>query len=78
MVPLFRPGSPRVCGNCGSTLFWDDGGGKIIVSAGSMDTHGDLKLASHIFVDEKASYYSIIDGLPKFAGFDQAFDADRS
>ena len=62
------------CANCGSAILWDDGGDRIIVSTGSMDNHGDLKLESHIFVDEKPDYYSISDGLPQFAGYDQPFD----
>ncbi|NNF76392.1 MAG: GFA family protein [Rhizobiales bacterium] len=58
------------CKECGSALFWDGGDDKIYISIGSLDQSTGLRLASHIFVDEKADYYEIEDELPKFAGYD--------
>ncbi len=58
------------CQTCGSALFWDGGDDKIYISVGSLDQPTGLRLASHIFVDEKADYYEIEDELPKFAGYD--------
>ena len=62
------------CGDCGSVLFWDDGGTEISINAGSLDTPTGLTLTKHIFVDDKSDYYEINDGLPTFAGYDQALE----
>ncbi len=59
------------CAECGSSLFWDDGGDEVYISAGSLNQPTGLTLAKHIFVDEKADYYEIGDDLPKFKGFDR-------
>jgi len=59
------------CAACGSALFWDGGGEEIGINVGSLDQPTGLKLAQHIFVDEKADYYEIDDRLEKFAGFDR-------
>ena len=56
------------CAECGSVLFWDDGGDLVGINAGSLDQPTGLKLANHIFVDDKADYYEIDDDLPKSAG----------
>ena len=58
------------CGDCGSALFWDDGGEEIGINAGSLDQPTGLAVTSHIYVDVKADYYEVADGLPKFAGAD--------
>ena len=62
------------CAECGSSLFWDDGGDQVCISVGSLDQPTGLRLARHIFVDEKGDYYEIDDDLPKFAGYDQALE----
>ena len=59
------------CADCGSALFWDDGGEEISINAGSLDQPTGLKLTKHIYVDDKADYYEIEDSLEKFAGYDQ-------
>lgn len=59
------------CGECGSALFWDDGGEEISLNVGSLDQPTGLALQKHIFVDEKADYYEISDELPKFEGSDR-------
>lgn len=56
------------CAKCGSNLFWDDGSDRIGINMGSLDQPTALKLERHIFVDDKADYYEIEDGLPRFAG----------
>ncbi len=56
------------CRDCGSVLFWDDGGAFVGINVGSLDQPTGLTLARHIFVDDKADYYRIDDDLPKFAG----------
>lgn len=58
------------CQSCGSALFWDAGDDKINFSIGSLDQPTGLRLASHIYLDEKADYYEIEDELPKYAGYD--------
>ncbi|MEO1017765.1 MAG: GFA family protein [Pseudomonadota bacterium] len=59
------------CGECGSVLFWDDGGDAISINAGSLDQPTGLKIEKHIFVDDKGDYYEIADNLPQFAGYDR-------
>ncbi|NBC34531.1 MAG: GFA family protein [Alphaproteobacteria bacterium] len=59
------------CAECGSFLFWDGGNDEMNINVGSLDPPTGLKLAGHIFVDDKADYYEITDDLPKFAGFDK-------
>ncbi|MEM1048400.1 MAG: GFA family protein [Pseudomonadota bacterium] len=59
------------CRICGSALFWDDGGNQLSINAGALDPPTGLKLARHIYVDEKPDYYDIDDDLPKFAGHDE-------
>ncbi len=62
------------CADCGSALFWDDGGAAVSINAGSLDQPTGLALKKHIFVDDKADYYEIDDRLPKFAGSDRPLD----
>ena len=64
------------CGECGSALFWDDGGDNSGINAGSLDQPTGLALENHIFVDDKADYYDIADSLPKFAGPDRPLEAE--
>ncbi len=64
------------CAECGSSLFWDDGGDEVYISAGSLNQPTGLTLARHIFVDEKADYYEIDDDLPKFANYDRPLGSD--
>lgn len=60
------------CSVCGSHLFWkqsnEDYSG---ILAASVDEPSGLRLAKHIFVDDKGDYYEITDGLPRFAGYDR-------
>jgi hypothetical protein len=64
------------CSACGSILFWDDGSDRIGISMGSLDQPTGLRLARHIFVEDKADYYEIDDSLPKFAGLDTPINTD--
>ena len=54
----------------------DDGGDEVYISVGSLNQPAGLRLAKHIFVDEKADYYEIRDDLPKFASYDRALISD--
>lgn len=55
------------CAVCGSTLFWRaDGSDHVALLAGSVDEPNQLRMARHIFVDDKGSCYEIDDGLPQF------------
>lgn len=60
------------CSTCGSHLFWrvsdKDYTG---ILAASIDEPSGLHMAKHIFVDDKADYYEISDGLPRFSGYDE-------
>lgn len=57
------------CGECGSGLFWEPFNLHATgIAAGSLDTDPGLRILGHIFVADKAAYYSIDDDLPKFNG----------
>ncbi len=62
------------CSECGTAIFWDDGGDMVNFSVGSLDQPTGLKIVSHIFVDEKPDYYDLEDDLPKYASYDQPID----
>ena len=55
------------CRNCGSSLFWEpfhqDATG---ILAGALDQPTGLRTLGHIFVGEKADFYTISDALPQF------------
>ena len=65
------------CATCGSHLFWrrsdEDYSG---ILAASFDAPSGLRLAKHIFVEDKGDYYEIDDGLPRFEGYDRPLTAD--
>ena len=54
------------CPECGSALFWDDGGDQVSINAGTLDQPTGLQLGAHIFVADKPDYYEIDDDLPKY------------
>lgn len=53
------------CGECGSTLFFDqEGDAEIGFTAGSVDAPTGMKSKAHIFVGSKGDYYELAeDGL---------------
>ena len=56
------------CVGCGSSLFWEaDGEGTTAIGAGTLDDlpRGATKVAKHIFMADKGSYYDVADGLPQ-------------
>ena len=66
------------CQECGGNLFWDKAELRSIsIFAGTLDQPRDqpkdqlssLQLVEHIYVQEKADYYQITDGLPQQQGF---------
>ena len=69
------------CNRCGASLFWDarDDGGKVAVSAGSLDDSGELKTIGHVYVSEAGKYYQINDELPSFETSNSgALESDES
>lgn len=59
------------CGTCGSNLFWDGAGSTTLaIFAGTLDGPTALKMAGHIFVQDKGDYYDLADGLPQAPGDD--------
>ncbi len=56
------------CPACGSNLFWDGGGDRLSIFAGTLDGPTGLDMQGHIFCAEKGDYYELADGLPKAAG----------
>jgi hypothetical protein len=54
------------CQQCGGNLFWDKAElPSISIFAGTLDPPSGLQLVEHIYVEEKADYYEITDGLPQ-------------
>ncbi len=48
------------CARCGSQLFWKPTGkGVVSIFAGALDGETGLKIAEHIFVEDKGDYYDI-------------------
>jgi hypothetical protein len=58
------------CQQCGGNLFWDKAElSSISIFAGTLDQPSGLQLVEHIYVEAKADYYEITDGLPQRQGF---------
>ena len=58
------------CLECGGNLFWDNTElPTISIFAGTLDQPSGLQLVEHIYVEAKADYYEITDGLPQRQGF---------
>jgi len=58
------------CATCGSHLFWKRTGEDYTgLLAASLDDPGRLRLARHIFIEDKPAYYEIDDPLPQFVGY---------
>ena len=56
------------CKHCGSSLFWRPAHGRhISIMAGTLDTPTNLQAFEHIHVDSASDYYTIDDGLPRYA-----------
>ena len=54
------------CRVCGSSLFWySDSEDYMSIMAGCIDQPSGLQAVEHIYVDSKADYYVINDGLPQ-------------
>lgn len=60
------------CGKCGSSLFWQPGGGeRIHVAAGTLDRPTGLRIAGHWYTHHAGDYDELLDdGLPDPAGTD--------
>ena len=55
------------CSKCGSALFWKrNDSDETSILAGAFDGDIGVKIDRHIFVSDKADYYDIEDGLPRF------------
>lgn len=58
------------CARCGSNLFFDGGGARMSIFAGTLDQDQSIQMSGHIFCAEKGAYYTLEDGLPQAAGED--------
>lgn len=65
------------CGRCGSRLFFRHAAlpEHDFVSIGSLDDATGIEPEAHIFVDSKACWFTIADGLPQHAGYGPIGDA---
>jgi hypothetical protein len=60
------------CRSCGSSLFWaPESDTHISIVTASLDDTSGLKLAAHIFVGAKGSYYELDPDIPVFEGNSQ-------
>ena len=67
------------CSTCGSHLFWKPSNEDYIgILAASVDEPSGLRMAKHIFVDNKGDYYEITDGLPQYAGYDRPLRSEKT
>jgi hypothetical protein len=66
------------CQQCGGNLFWDKAElPSISIFAGTLDQPSGLQLVEHIYVEAKADYYEITDGLPQRQGFSITAKVDQ-
>ncbi|HCH31967.1 MAG TPA: aldehyde-activating protein [Oceanospirillaceae bacterium] len=66
------------CQQCGGNLFWDKAElPSISIFAGTLDQPSGLELVEHIYVEEKADYYQLTDGLPQRQGFSMTAKVDN-
>lgn len=57
------------CRHCGGAMPWpNQSRGVMVVPMGSLDEHPGITPAAHIFVDSKAPWFTITDGLPQDPG----------
>lgn len=56
------------CSSCGSPLFkhFPHPAGLMTIRAGTLDSDPGVRPSGHIWVDEKAPWFEIADGLPQF------------
>lgn len=58
------------CGECGSSLLWDEGKSYISICVGALDAPTGLQSKAHIFVGSKGDYYPLADdGLLQYHEF---------
>lgn len=66
-LPISEKSNSGRCKACGSYVFWDAHSfDTVSILAGSIDDTQGLAVKGHIFVAEKADYYEITDGLPRY------------
>ena len=54
------------CRRCGSSLFWFPASDNYMsIMAGTLDQSAGIEAAEHIYVEFKADYYDLTDGLPQ-------------
>lgn len=55
------------CGQCGSSLFWQQDGASVTeIAAGAFDHPDALRLVGHIHTAGRPAYDQITDGLPQY------------
>ncbi|WP_372450869.1 GFA family protein [Rhodococcus qingshengii] len=60
-----RHASRAFCCTCGSNLFWvPEEGHLVCIAAGTLDQPSGLKRTRHLFVSQRADYWSYQDDLP--------------
>jgi hypothetical protein len=70
LVSYRPPGAERFthafCRRCGSSMPWlNEAHGIMVVPMGSLDDDPGVALRGHIFVDSKATWFTITDDLPQ-------------
>ena len=61
------------CQRCGSSLFWRPVADEhVSIMAGTLDETDGMGATGHIYVEFKADYYDLNDGLPQCQRYDAA------
>ncbi|SPJ24405.1 GFA family protein [Palleronia abyssalis] len=66
------------CPICGSNLFWDGGGARLSIFAGTLDGPTGLTTQGHIFCASKGDYYEIADSTKQAAGADSDMTTQKA
>ena len=62
-------GKRGFCGECGSSLFWrTDDESYCVVMAGTLGDEVEMKLGTHIYIDDCAKFYNLTDDAPRYTG----------
>ncbi len=69
-LPISEETRSGHCKTCGCYMFWDsEARSNVSVLMGCLDDTDGLDLKGHIFVQDKADYFEISDGLPQYKAY---------
>lgn len=72
-LPITEKSESGHCDKCGCYMFWNmPSRPTLSVLTGCLDNTDGLALKGHIFVEEKAEFFEITDGLPQYQGYPES------